>query len=202
MLITFLPYTVSMRRCLMVVKSITLFAPIRCALCCSVTLRHVIFCSSLWWPPSLRTSSGFYSFVVVWWWWVSYRWAIYYSEIIIFFFKSTNFQNGCLKLKHLYTVDTDSVDCCVCCIFVVDLLKSVKSHISSCFVSLVGDRGVRLQPPLPVERADSDLREPNRLQTSHPQSHHAGSPHVLPRQHLLLHPLPDRRWHYFFFSNV
>lgn len=57
----------------------------------------------------------------------------------------------------------------------------------------VGDRGVRLQPPLPAERADPDLGEPDLLQTPHPQGHHAGSAHVLHRQRLLLHLLPARR---------
>lgn len=57
----------------------------------------------------------------------------------------------------------------------------------------VGDRGLRLQPSLPAERADPDLGEPDLLQTPHPQSHHAGSAHVLHRQRLLLHLLPARR---------
>lgn len=54
----------------------------------------------------------------------------------------------------------------------------------------VGDRGVRLQPPLPAERADPNLGEPDLLQTPHPQSHHAGPAHVLHRECLLLHLLP------------
>lgn len=59
-----------------------------------------------------------------------------------------------------------------------------------CPVSAVGDRAVRLQPSLPAQRADPGVREPDLLQAAHPQSHHAGSAHVLHRQHLLLHLLP------------
>lgn len=54
-------------------------------------------------------------------------------------------------------------------------------------------RGVRLQPSFPAERADPDLGEPDLLQTPHPQSHHAGSAHVLHCQRLLLHLLPASR---------
>lgn len=52
------------------------------------------------------------------------------------------------------------------------------------------DRGVRLQPSFPAERADPSLREPDLLQTPHPQGHHAGSAHVLYCERLLLHLLP------------
>lgn len=53
----------------------------------------------------------------------------------------------------------------------------------------VGDCVVRLQPAHPAERTGPELREPDRLQIPHPQSHHAGSAHVLPSLHLLFHHL-------------
>lgn len=64
------------------------------------------------------------------------------------------------------------------------------TRLMICPVSAVGDRAVRLQPSLPAQRADPGVREPDLLQAAHPQSHHAGSAHVLHRQHLLLHLLP------------
>ncbi len=104
--------------------------------------------------------------------------------------------------------DTD-----VCCVaaavfFLTELFKFslefiTLPHISIlcnhiCLVSPVCDCVVRLQPSLPAERADPDLREPKLLQEPHSQSHHAGSPHVLLGQHLLRHLLPAGRWPYFF----
>ena len=47
--------------------------------------------------------------------------------------------------------------------------------------AVVGDRVVRLQPALPAERTDPDLGEPDLLQAPHPEGHHEGAPHVLPR---------------------
>lgn len=54
-------------------------------------------------------------------------------------------------------------------------------------------RGVRLRPSFPAERADPNLGEPDLLQTPHPQSHHAGSAHVLHCERLLLHLPPASR---------
>lgn len=61
-------------------------------------------------------------------------------------------------------------------------------------------RGVRLQPSFPAQRADPDLGEPDLLQAPHPQSHHAGSAHLLHRQRLLLCLLPASRWSLIFRS--
>lgn len=84
-------------------------------------------------------------------------------------------------------------------LLIFHLIPILCNHVIILYVvSPVGDRVVRLQPSLPAEWTDPDLREPDLLQTPHPQSHHAGSPHVLLRQHLLLHLLPAGRWHFFF----
>lgn len=190
MLITFLPYTVSMSHCgrwaesesntLLAQTQVKLTDLIRGSLISRVTC----VCSSLWWRPSPRTSWGFYSSAVVWWWWASSRWCCSWS-----YYNSK--RKTSLSLIYLQLLSLHSAQHVCACIFITCVSFPV-----------VGDRVVRLQPSVPAERADPDLGAPDLLQTPHPQSHHAGAPHVLHRHHLFLHLLPAGGWHLLFSSTM